>query len=175
MMRLAFRNKFPMMTITFRNKFPMMAIAFRNKLRVMSIASSDKLRRSDLSIATVEQLIRSSGGATCQLIGRSSGATDNPSDANAIDRSSLTGLLKRFPKARSRSILKAKSLSILKAKLLLICLFMLACGAGANPQARVKWSRQLSGAEAHGISVRRVLAGYDSWNPPIKHYIVSGK
>jgi pectinesterase len=38
-------------------------------------------------------------------------------------------------------------------------------GPGANPSARVKWSRQLSDADARSISVKNVLAGSDSWMP----------
>lgn len=38
-------------------------------------------------------------------------------------------------------------------------------GAGANPSARVKWARQLSKAEARGITLEKVLGGVDGWNP----------
>jgi pectinesterase len=38
-------------------------------------------------------------------------------------------------------------------------------GEGANPRARVRWSRQLSKAEVKRISVGKVLGGYDRWNP----------
>jgi len=38
-------------------------------------------------------------------------------------------------------------------------------GAGANPAARAKWSRQLSAAEAAQLSVQTVLGGVDGWNP----------
>jgi pectinesterase len=38
-------------------------------------------------------------------------------------------------------------------------------GAGANPQARVRWARQLSEAEAKAITAAKVLGGRDGWNP----------
>jgi len=38
-------------------------------------------------------------------------------------------------------------------------------GAGANPAARPKWSRQLTAAEAAKITVQKVLGGLDGWNP----------
>jgi len=38
-------------------------------------------------------------------------------------------------------------------------------GAGANPRARVKWSRQLTSAEAKAITLQKVLGGTDGWNP----------
>ena len=38
-------------------------------------------------------------------------------------------------------------------------------GPGANAQERVPWSRQLTKAEAKGITVRNVLTGSDGWNP----------
>ena len=38
-------------------------------------------------------------------------------------------------------------------------------GAGANPQSRVKWSRQLTGAQARIITIEKVLGGADGWNP----------
>jgi pectinesterase len=38
-------------------------------------------------------------------------------------------------------------------------------GPGANPSARVPWSRSLSRAEADAITVQRVLAGTDGWDP----------
>jgi pectinesterase len=38
-------------------------------------------------------------------------------------------------------------------------------GPGANPDGRVKWSRQLSAAEARAITPRGVLQGRDGWNP----------
>ncbi len=40
-------------------------------------------------------------------------------------------------------------------------------GPGANPKARVPWSRQLTEAEAKTITVGKVLGGADGWNPPI--------
>ena len=38
-------------------------------------------------------------------------------------------------------------------------------GPGANPAARVTWSKQLSAAEAAKITVETVLGGADNWNP----------
>ena len=38
-------------------------------------------------------------------------------------------------------------------------------GPGANPAARVSWSRQLSDEESRRISVQTVLGGQDGWNP----------
>jgi pectinesterase len=38
-------------------------------------------------------------------------------------------------------------------------------GPGANPQARVPWARQLSDAEARGITLKAVLGGADAWSP----------
>jgi pectinesterase len=38
-------------------------------------------------------------------------------------------------------------------------------GAGANPRARVSWSRQLTRAEAKGITLEKVLGSFDAWNP----------
>ena len=38
-------------------------------------------------------------------------------------------------------------------------------GPGANPSARVAWSRKLTVEEAKAITVGKVLAGADSWNP----------
>lgn len=38
-------------------------------------------------------------------------------------------------------------------------------GPGANPQARVKWARQLSEREAEAITVEKVLGDSDHWNP----------
>lgn len=38
-------------------------------------------------------------------------------------------------------------------------------GAGANPGARVSWSRQLTAEEAKNITVQEVLKGADGWNP----------
>ena len=48
-------------------------------------------------------------------------------------------------------------------------------GAGARAPARVKWSRQLTRAEAQAVTVKRVLAGNDGWNPLIKHSGAAGK
>ena len=39
-------------------------------------------------------------------------------------------------------------------------------GPGADPSARVKWSRLLAAAEASTITVEKVLGGPDKWNPP---------
>jgi pectinesterase len=38
-------------------------------------------------------------------------------------------------------------------------------GPGADPHARVSWSRQFSKAEAGAITVEKVLRGTDGWNP----------
>jgi pectinesterase len=38
-------------------------------------------------------------------------------------------------------------------------------GPGANPSARVKWSRRLTKSEAKSITPQKVLAGTDGWNP----------
>jgi pectinesterase len=38
-------------------------------------------------------------------------------------------------------------------------------GPGANPKARVPWSRQLSKSEADAITVQKVLGGADGWDP----------
>jgi pectinesterase len=38
-------------------------------------------------------------------------------------------------------------------------------GPGANPKGRVAWSRQLSKSQASAITVKKVLAGNDQWNP----------
>ncbi len=38
-------------------------------------------------------------------------------------------------------------------------------GAGANPKARVAWSRQLTKSQATSITVKTVLSGNDGWNP----------
>jgi pectinesterase len=40
-------------------------------------------------------------------------------------------------------------------------------GAGADPQARVPWAKQLTGTEAENITVEKVLGGPDGWNPMI--------
>lgn len=41
-------------------------------------------------------------------------------------------------------------------------------GAGAQQQERVPWSRELSAAEAQGITAQKVLGGFDGWNPTMK-------
>ena len=38
-------------------------------------------------------------------------------------------------------------------------------GLGANPQARVDWSRQLTPAESQKITIHAVLSGKDGWDP----------
>lgn len=38
-------------------------------------------------------------------------------------------------------------------------------GPGAQPESRVKWSRQLTAAEAEQYTVKEVLRGEDNWNP----------
>ncbi len=38
-------------------------------------------------------------------------------------------------------------------------------GPGANPSARVSWSRQLTKAQAKSITVKTVLSGSDGWDP----------
>lgn len=38
-------------------------------------------------------------------------------------------------------------------------------GPGANPAARVKWAKQLTADEARQITVQKVLAGDDGWDP----------
>jgi pectinesterase len=38
-------------------------------------------------------------------------------------------------------------------------------GPGANPSARVAWSRRLTKAEAGSITLAKVLGGTDNWNP----------
>jgi pectinesterase len=40
-------------------------------------------------------------------------------------------------------------------------------GPGANPVARVKWSRQLTDAEAGNLTVENILRGSDEWNPTV--------
>lgn len=42
-------------------------------------------------------------------------------------------------------------------------------GPGAQKDARARWARQLSAAEAKGFSVANVLRGDDGWNPKIRH------
>ncbi len=41
-------------------------------------------------------------------------------------------------------------------------------GPGANPAARVKWSRQLTDDEAASYTVENVLRGADDWNPAVQ-------
>jgi pectinesterase len=38
-------------------------------------------------------------------------------------------------------------------------------GPGANPDARVKWARQLTAAEAQAFTLQKVLGGQDGWIP----------
>lgn len=38
-------------------------------------------------------------------------------------------------------------------------------GPGANPEARFKWTKQLTQAEAERITIESVLGGSDAWNP----------
>jgi pectinesterase len=38
-------------------------------------------------------------------------------------------------------------------------------GPGANPEARVKWARQLTALEAQALTVQKVLGGQDGWIP----------
>jgi pectinesterase len=38
-------------------------------------------------------------------------------------------------------------------------------GEGANPKARVAWSKQLTKSEAKAITLEKVLGGTDGWNP----------
>jgi pectinesterase len=40
-------------------------------------------------------------------------------------------------------------------------------GPGANPEARFKWSKQLTQEEAEKITIKSVLSGGDGWNPTI--------
>lgn len=42
-------------------------------------------------------------------------------------------------------------------------------GPGANPEARVKWSRQLTDAEAATYTLEHILGGEDHWNPLESH------
>jgi pectinesterase len=48
-------------------------------------------------------------------------------------------------------------------------------GAGAQTAARVTWSRQLSATEARTITVTKVLAGGDRWNPGRRNHGVAAK
>jgi len=36
---------------------------------------------------------------------------------------------------------------------------------GANPEARFKWTKQLTKEETEKITIESVLAGSDGWNP----------
>ena len=38
-------------------------------------------------------------------------------------------------------------------------------GPGANPSARVKWARQLTRSQAKNITLKKVLGGFDGWDP----------
>jgi pectinesterase len=38
-------------------------------------------------------------------------------------------------------------------------------GPGANPSARVKWSKQLTDAEAQALTVENILHDSDGWKP----------
>jgi pectinesterase len=40
-------------------------------------------------------------------------------------------------------------------------------GPGANPEARVKWARNLTASQAGALSVEKVLHGSDGWNPKL--------
>lgn len=42
----------------------------------------------------------------------------------------------------------------------------LSTGPGANPQARCKWSKQLTDEEAESYTASAILKGSDGWNPP---------
>ena len=48
-------------------------------------------------------------------------------------------------------------------------------GPGANPKARVSWSKQLTSAQAKRITVRAVLSGSDKWDPRSIHIIPEPK
>ena len=41
-------------------------------------------------------------------------------------------------------------------------------GPGANPQARVKWSRKLTTKEANQYTLKTILKGIGSWEPALK-------
>ena len=43
-------------------------------------------------------------------------------------------------------------------------------GVGANPEARVKWAKQLSAGEVKEITLPKVLGGVDNWNPLVQTY-----
>ena len=44
-------------------------------------------------------------------------------------------------------------------------------GPGANPQARVPWARQLTRQEASAITVKKVVGGFDGWNPKVSRQV----
>jgi pectinesterase len=46
-------------------------------------------------------------------------------------------------------------------------------GAGANPQARADWTKQLTASEAKKITVEKVLSGADLWMPAASFYATS--
>jgi pectinesterase len=48
-------------------------------------------------------------------------------------------------------------------------------GSGANPKARVAWSKQLTSAQAKRITVREVLSGSDKWDPRSMRIIAEPK
>lgn len=41
-------------------------------------------------------------------------------------------------------------------------------GPGANPDARVPWSKQLTDAEAAAYTLKNILGGTDAWNPSVR-------
>ena len=41
-------------------------------------------------------------------------------------------------------------------------------GPGANPEARVRWAKQLTAEEAKAYTVRNILRGTDNWKPDAK-------
>ena len=46
-------------------------------------------------------------------------------------------------------------------------------GAGAKPESRVKWSRQLTESEAKQFSTENFLRGTDNWNPKAANFNIS--
>jgi pectinesterase len=38
-------------------------------------------------------------------------------------------------------------------------------GPGSNPEARFKWTRQLTGEEAKAFTMKNILRGSDGWQP----------
>jgi pectinesterase len=48
-------------------------------------------------------------------------------------------------------------------------------GPGANPSARVKWARQLTKRQAKHITLKKVLGGFDGWDPKTGKTVKSGK